>query len=331
MNRARVIEEHKTNYILKDGLSEYKATVRGSFFTGGLFPKVGDFVSYTKTSGDKAVIEEVLPRKSVISRKAVGTKGEQVIVANVDMIFIVMGLDGDFNVSRLERYLLLAQEAGVTPVVVLNKSDLVDHPELYVSRIQPSVDNIPIHMVSAITGKNMESLLGYLKNEMTVVLLGSSGAGKSSITNWLLKNHTQNVSEVRTDDSRGRHTTTARQLFSLPCGGYLIDTPGMRELGIVNTAEDESAVFKHIQELSYQCRFSNCDHEQSQGCAIIKALNKGDIDERQIKNYRKLQQERMYEESKHDTDSSHQYKQSKKNLHKGYQKIQKINRSKKGF
>ncbi len=311
MRKARITEEHKTNYIIKDNDSEYRATVRGSFFKSEIFPKVGDFVFYSKADEDKAVIEEIVPRTSVVSRKAVGTNEEQVIVANVDVIFIVMGLDGDFNISRLERYLLLAQEAKVTPIVILNKCDLVDDLAVYITPTQSCIGNIPLHVVSATTGKNMELLLAYFKNDTTAVLLGSSGAGKSSITNWLLQSKVQNVSEVRGDDSRGRHTTTSRQLFPLPCGGYLIDTPGMRELAITNSPKDES-VFKQIEELSLQCRSSNCDHEQSQGCAIMEALKGGDIDERQLKNYRKIQQDHLNEESKYRTDSSHQYKLNKK-------------------
>ncbi len=316
MRKARITEEHKTNYIIKDSYSEYRATVRGSFFKSGIFPKVGDFVFYSKADEGEAVIEEIVPRTSFVSRKAVGANKEQVIVANVNVIFIVMGLDGDFNISRLERYLLLSQEANVTPIVILNKCDLIDDLALYISLTQSCIGNIPLHVVSTTTGKNMESLLEYFKDDTTAVLLGSSGAGKSSITNWLLQSKVQNVSKVRDDDSRGRHTTTSRQLFPLPCGGYLIDTPGMRELAIINSPKNEK-VFEQIEQLSLQCRFSNCDHEQSQGCAIMEALKRGGIDERQLKNYQKIQQDHLDGESKYRADSSHQYKQGRKNLYKG--------------
>jgi len=180
----------------------------------------------------------------------------------------------------------LTQEANVTPIVILNKCDLIDDLALYISLTLSCIGNIPLHVVSATTGKNMESLLEYFKDDTTAVLLGSSGAGKSSITNWLLQTKVQNVSKVRDDDSRCRHTTTSSQLFPLPCGGYLIDAPGMRELAIINFPKNEK-VFEQIEQLSLQCRFSNCDHEQSQGCAIMEALKRGDIDERQLKNYQK--------------------------------------------
>lgn len=331
MNEARVIEEHKTNYVIKDGGNEYRATVRGSFFSEDLFPKVGDFVNYNEVSDGKAVIEEILPRTSTISRKAVGTGGEQVIVANVDVIFIVMGLDGDFNPSRLERYLLLAKQSNVTPVVVLNKRDSVENPESFLEQVEEIVGEIPVHAVSATTGENMEALRKHFTVNTTAVLLGSSGAGKSTITNWLLRENKQHVQDVRVDDSHGRHTTTSRQLFMLPSGGYLIDTPGMRELGVQSTEKDEESVFTKLEALAHQCRFSNCDHEKSKGCAIIAAVEAGELSERQLGNYQKLQRERLFEESKHDEESSREYKQKQKNLHKGYREIQKRNRSGKSF
>lgn len=327
MKEARVIQEHKTNYVILDGDREYIATVRGSFFTDGLFPKVGDFVSYSEITVDQAAIEEIMPRTSTISRKAVGAVGEQVIVANVDVIFIVMGLDGDFNLSRLERYLLLARQSNVKPVVILNKRDSVENPESYVQQVSQIIDDMPVHAVSAISGENMESLLEHLAGNVTAVLLGSSGAGKSTITNWLIQEDKQLVQEVRIDDSHGKHTTTFRQLFALPSGGYLIDTPGMRELAVQSTGDDEAAVFEKIELLAKQCQFVNCDHEKSLGCAIVKAIETGDIDERQLTSYLKLQRERLFEESKQGKELSREHKRSQRDMHKGYRVIQKRNRS----
>ncbi len=318
MKEARVIQEHKTNYVIENNGREYIATVRGSFFTEGSFPKVGDFVVYSEVADDKAVIEEVLPRTSTITRKAAETGDEQVIVANVDVVFIVMGLDGDFNLSRLERYLLLAKQGNVQPLVILNKCDTVEDPEVYIDQVTQIVDGVPVYAVSAITGENMESLLKHLVGDTTAVLLGSSGAGKSTITNWLVQGEAQLVQAVREDDSRGRHTTTFRQLFALPSGGYLIDTPGMRELGVQSTQEDESAVFEQIETLAKQCQFSNCDHDKSAGCAILAAIEAGEISERQLSSYQKLQRERLFEESKHTKESSRDHKQRLKDLHKGY-------------
>ena len=328
MKKARVTEEHKTNYVIQDDIREYTATVRGSFFTDGTFPKVGDFVMYSVVSDEKAVIEEIMPRTSTISRKAVGVVGEQVIVSNVDIIFIVMGLDDDFNLSRLERYLLLAHQSNVEAVVILNKRDSVDHLNTYLDQVTLIGGGVAVHAVSAKTGENMESLLQHITTNTTAVLIGSSGAGKSTIANWLLREDRQRVHGVRSDDSRGRHTTTSRQLFTLPSGGYLIDTPGMRELGVESTKDDEAAVFEKLEILARSCRFVNCDHEKSVGCAIVTAIKAGEISERHLHSYQKFQRERLFEESKHDEEVSREYKQKQKQLHKGYRAVLKRNLSK---
>ncbi|MFT5036930.1 MAG: ribosome biogenesis GTPase [Candidatus Azotimanducaceae bacterium] len=319
MKTARVIEEHKTNYIISDGEKELTATVRGSFFTDESFPKVGDRVQFTTLADNKAVIEEILPRTSKIVRKDVGTGSAQVIAANVDVIFIVMGLDNDFNVSRLERYLLLAKQSGIEPIIVLNKSDNVDDVASYVQQVKAISGNTPAYAVSALNNQNMEALLSHLTPNITAVLLGSSGAGKSTITNRLLSEDAQKVSGVREDDSRGRHTTTSRQLFILPSGACLIDTPGMRELSVLDSSnKDENVIFSKIDELSTQCEFGNCDHEKSKGCAVLEAITTGDILERQLKNYQKLQRERLIKESKRDEQSSREHKQKQKKLYKSY-------------
>ena len=324
MRTARVIEEHKTNYIILDESSEFTATVRGSFFEEDTFPKVGDFVIYEEVADGKAVIEEMLPRTSTVARKVVETNTEQVIVANVDLIFIVMGLDNDFNLSRLERYLLLAKQSGVASVVILNKSDCVDDYSEYVTRTKEVAGTTPVHAVSALSGEGMELLLAHITSDTTAVLLGSSGAGKSTITNWLLRQNTQQVNSVRGDDSRGKHTTTSRQLFALPTGGYLIDTPGMRELSVSDsTTDDEDVVFALFETLSNQCQFTNCDHKKSKGCAIVSALENGEVLQRQLQNYKKLQRERLFEESKRDEDLSQQQKQKNKKLHKSYRNAHK--------
>lgn len=331
MKKARIIEEHKTNYIILDNKSEFIATVRGSFFTGNSFPKVGDFVEYTELDNGKAVIEEVLPRSSMLMRKSTGTDVVQVLVANVDIILIVMGLDNDFNLNRLERYLLLAKQSEVRPVIILNKSDAVTSVEEYINSVKSIARDVDIHAVSASNNINMEVLLSYFKPETTAVLLGSSGVGKSTITNWLLNEDKQEIKEVRLDDSRGRHTTTSRQLFSLPSGGYLIDTPGMRELSVVDTnAEDEQAVFTQFDELSKQCQFSNCDHEKSKGCAILSAIESGEVSDRQLRSYQKIKKERLFEESKHDSELSYKQKQDKKKLFKNYKGIAQKKKFKKG-
>ena len=314
MKEARVIQEHKTNYIISDNGKEFVGTVRGSFFAKDvLFPKVGDMVVYEELSDGKAAIEEVLPRQSTISRMAVGSETEQVIVTNVDLICIVMGLDGDFNPSRLERYMLLAAQSKIRPVVILNKADQVTNIEDYLKRIKDIVGDTPVHAVSALTGVGMDVLSKYLTNGAITVLLGSSGAGKSTITNWLLNEDRQSVAAVRLDDSRGMHTTTSKQMFLLSTGGYLIDTPGMRELGMVeSTEEDEYEVFDKIEELSLQCKYTNCDHEKSGGCAVLAECEKDPEFARQVKNFQKLQVERLAKKEKE--------KEVTKQLNKFYKK-----------
>jgi ribosome biogenesis GTPase / thiamine phosphate phosphatase len=321
MNIARIIEEHKISYIISNGGKERIATVRGSFFAEKNFPKVGDRVIFTAIDNDKAVIEQILPRTSEIIRKNVETGLTQVLVANVDVIFIVMGLDNDFNLNRLERYLLLAKQSSITSVIVLNKSDAVDDIADYLHQVEAIAGTTPVHAVSALNNKNMDALLTHMKADTTAVLIGSSGAGKSTITNRLLHADTQKVSGVREDDSKGRHTTTSRQLFVLPSGSSLIDTPGMRELGVLDSSsEDENSVFSKIDALSQQCKFSNCDHEKSKGCAVTAALTNGDISERQLNNYQKLQRERMFKESKSDKKLYLDNKKKQKKLHKGTSK-----------
>jgi ribosome biogenesis GTPase len=324
MYKGRIIEEHKTKYMVSLDKEIVTATVRGSFFETDIFPKVGDYVMCEQASDGKVVIEEILPRTSSVSRKAVETEAVQIIVANVDIIFIVIGLDNDFNMSRLERYLLLATQSNITPVVILNKSDVVTNIEEYIGKVTTVSSGVAVHAVSAITGEGMDAFLGHMNNETTAVLLGSSGAGKSTITNWLLGDDVQGVGEVRGDDSRGRHTTTARQLFTLPQGGYLIDTPGMRELGAVDTSvEDEQEIFNAIDQFSNQCKFSDCDHEKSEGCAVLVAIENGDISQRQFSNYHKIKRERLFQAAKHNEESSREHKQKQKKLHQKYAKINK--------
>lgn len=319
MKEGRVIEVHRTNFIIKTDDTELTATVRGSFHDEGEFPKVGDYVAYTVLEDEQAVIELVRPRTSLIKRKSASTDEEQIMVTNVNLIFIVMGLDGDYNISRLERYLLLATQSNIPAVVVLNKTDATERFEEQLQEVEAATGPIRVIPTSALSGEGMIDVKDCFTPETTAVLLGSSGAGKSTMTNWLLGEDSQAVKETRADDGRGRHTTTSRQLFELPFGGYLIDTPGMRELGVM---EDENTpevrAFRKMEELSTACKFRNCDHEKSDGCAVIEALETGGLSEREYQNYQKIVREREFLHNKDSTkaaryDTQNQKRQQQKN------------------
>jgi len=290
--RGRVITEHKASYVVAVDGHEYVATIRGHFHDAEekQFPKVGDYVVMTVLEDEKAVIEEIEERSSEVVRKSAHDDTIQVMVTNVDYVFIVMGLDDDFNLRRLERYLVLSEQAHITPVVILNKVDVIDDVSLYMSQTKEVAKDVQVYAVSAITGEGMEVFASYMKDGATGVLLGSSGAGKSTITNYVLKEILQDTKSVRETDSRGRHTTTTRELFALPSGGYLIDTPGMRELGFVSEEDMSDGTFSDIELLAYECKFPNCDHVKSAGCAIQNALAAGVLDQKHFANYQKLQQ-----------------------------------------
>jgi ribosome biogenesis GTPase len=328
MNTARVVKENKPNYILLDKTEEFVGVVRGVFHQEAEYPKVGDYVRYTSTAKRQAVIEEVLPRTSAVIRRVAGGTAEQVVVANVSLVFIVMALDNDFNMNRLERYVLLAEQSSVQPVVVLNKADLVSNPDSFFNQVKARFPNLSIEIVSAVTGESMEALGGYVSSDTTVVLLGSSGAGKSTITNWFMRGVVQETKEVREDDSRGRHTAVARELFSLPSGGYIIDTPGMRELGLIGEVEGD--MFKEIESLMKQCKYYDYDHEKSDGSAVKGTTHEGFLSDKQFQNYLKLKKEKAFQERKADRESDWKHKQEERKIHKERNKIFKRKKFEKG-
>lgn len=313
MRTGRVIEVRRTNLIVRTDTTTFTATVRGAFHAEGDFPKVGDYVEFEVLNDDQAVIAAVLPRTSVIKRKSAETDDEQIIAANVDLLLIVMGLDGDFNLSRLERYILLAKQCDIEAVIILNKMDVASDLEAQVTATKQVAEDIPVLTVSALSGEGLAALDAYLQPGRTSVLLGSSGAGKSTITNHLLGEARQATFETRDDDSRGRHTTTARHLFELPNGAFLIDTPGIRELGVLESdLDDQLAAFSRIEALAERCRFRNCDHERSAGCAVIEALETGDISDREWQNYQKLVRERAFLDAKESKVAERHYEQNQK-------------------
>jgi len=296
---ARVSLEHTHIYRVLTGGEEWLARVVGRLRHNASsradFPGVGDWVAVEPPSqaGD-ARIKAVLPRFSRFSRRAAGDPTEeQVVAANIDTVFIVGGLDHNFNPRRIERYLMVAWESGATPVIVLNKADLVDDPDGAVEEVRALAPAVDVHAVSARRPETLDLLRGHLGLGRTGALLGSSGVGKSSIVNSLVGHDLIRTHQVRESDSRGRHTSTHRQLVTLPGGGLLIDTPGMRELQLWDTGS-LSETFTDVTDLAAQCRFRDCRHRDEPGCAVTAAVASGELPEARLESFRKLDAEREH-------------------------------------
>ncbi|WP_345798861.1 ribosome small subunit-dependent GTPase A [Bacillus sp. Cr_A10] len=302
---GRVLLEHKNLYRVVTNEGEWLCSLSGKFkfdHDREAFPAVGDWVVLEQMPGEeKGIIQEVLPRISQFSRKMAGmTTDIQLIAVNVDYVFLVMSLNHDFNVRRLERYLLAAWDSGATPVVVLTKKDTCDDLAYYINEVESVAFGVDIFTVSSVNGEGIDELSLLLSAGKTGALLGSSGVGKSSLINALSGEEVMAVSDIREDDSKGRHTTTHRELSLLPSGGLLIDTPGMREFQLWESSEGVSASFKDIEELADECRFRDCKHQKEPGCAIREAISTGSLKEERYKSYVKLLRELAHIERKND-------------------------------
>lgn len=257
-------------------------------------PAVGDWVALRRSDvpGGRATIQAILPRTSLFSRKAAGDETtEQVLAANVDTAFLVTGLDHDFNLRRLERYLAMTWESGAAPVILLNKADLTSTLDEQVAEVQRVALGVPVHAISARENRGLDALAPYLEPGRTVVVLGSSGVGKSTIINRLLGEERLKTREVRASDQRGRHTTTHRELVVLPGGALLIDTPGMRELQLWSADAGMDEAFDDIATIARECHFADCRHESEPRCAVKAAVEAGRLPAERLESYRKLQAE----------------------------------------
>lgn len=303
---ARVTCEYREAYDVAGESGELRAEISGRFRhehpVHAEWPAVGDWVAIVSRPEEAtATIHAVLPRRSRFSRKAAGDRTEeQVVAANVDVTFLVAGLDGDFNVRRIERYLTVAWDSGARPVVILNKADLCADIARYVLEVEAVAFGTPVIALSAVTGRGLKELCDMVPYGATGAFLGSSGVGKSSLVNALVGEARQTTRAVRDDDSHGRHTTTSRELIRLPDGGMIIDTPGMRELQVWTGDDGLDTAFADVEALAAQCRFADCTHIGEPGCAVQAALEDGTLQRDRFRSYAKLQREIQYQSLRQD-------------------------------
>ena len=302
---ARVARGEREHYLVYAEAGEFLSEVSGKFrfaATGRAdFPAVGDWVAVEiRASEGKATIHGVLPRRSQFSRKVAGVKTEeQIVTANVDTLFLVCGLDGDFNPRRVERYLAPAWDSGATPVIVLNKADVCADVFALIAEVELIAPGVAVHSVSALDA-DVDVLRQYCIPGNTVALVGSSGVGKSTLINALLGEDRQDTGDVSEHQARGRHTTTSRELIVLPTGGLIIDNPGMRELQLWTDDAGVDETFADIRQLAALCRFRDCRHDTEPDCAVQAALADGTLDEERYRSYLKLKRELRYLAGKQD-------------------------------
>lgn len=288
------------------------------------YPAVGDWVVISLRAEEKrATIHKVLPRKSKFSRKVAGLETrEQIVAANVDKVFLVNALNRDFNIKRIERYLIMAWESGADPVIILSKADLCDDLEEKLMEVERTAVGVPIHVISTVDGRGLDELNQYLIPGRTIALLGSSGVGKSTLINHLAQKELQKTNEVREYDDRGRHTSTSREMFVLDSGTIMIDTPGMREIQMWSGEEGITEAFEDIEKLAARCKFTDCKHKKEPGCAVREAIENGTLSSERFESYIKLQKEiRIAERKQALVEKSKKNKKSKEYLKYKYEGI----------
>lgn len=296
---ARVIGVRKNSFRISNGKHEGLATLAGrlKYDTEGIYPVTGDWVLMTDT-----VISTVLVRKNTLSRGASGARNkqeaqpqkEQILAANLDTVFIVCGLDRDFNLRRIERYLTLIYNCGLNPAIILTKADLHQDTAYFVNEVEAVAFGVPIHLISALEDGGLFSLEPYLSPGRTTTMVGSSGAGKSTLVNRLYGKNIQITGSISAHVGKGKHTTTSRDLIMMPQGGMVIDNPGIREIAFWETDQGIETAFPEIEQLSRQCRFTDCSHAHEPGCRVLEALDAGEISKGRLENYRKMKRELAY-------------------------------------
>lgn len=302
---ARVVLQQRGSYGLISEVGEINGHLAGKLQhtagPGGL-PAVGDWVAVSQHLGeDLAIIHHVLARRSAFVRKVAGTvEAPQVIAANIDLAFLVSAMGPDFNLRRLERYLVAAWDSGATPVILLTKADTCDDPQAPLAAVRAIAGDVEVLSVSSVTGEGLEAVLDRLTCGLTAVLIGMSGVGKSTLANALIGEDRQATQAVRQGDDRGRHTTTQRELLLVPGGGMIMDTPGIRELAMWDAADGVSATFDDVERLTADCRFRDCNHGAEPGCAVQAALVNGALSAERWRGFDKLRRETQYQERKED-------------------------------
>jgi len=296
---GRVVTVHKTKYDVLIPGEIISSPISGVMRSKNLHPVVGDFVVILNQDPTSRMIVSILDRRTCLSRGGAGeSTGEQILAANIDTAFIVTDPGMDFNISRIERYLLIVRSSGAKPVIILNKTDTCDDTTSKINEIHTELGHIPVVAISALQNTGLDQLKEYLKPGNTIIFLGSSGVGKSTLMNALSGSHLQQTGSIREDDGKGRHTTTVRHLIVLPSKCSLIDTPGLREIRIWTAEDQVEELFQDIIRIARGCRFSDCSHQQEPGCAVRQAIDNGELLESRLERYRKILKEMSFEREK---------------------------------
>lgn len=321
---ARIAAEHKGRYSILLNEQFLSAEITGKMMfaaeTRKDYPAVGDWVAVQLYDADSpSIIHHVLPRRTVLSRKSSGREiEEQIIATNMDIVFVVQGLDNNFNLRRLERFLVIAAQSGAVPVILLSKTDLLSEEQLkaMLHEVQTISDTVATISYSAKTLYHVDEIKKLITPDSTVCFIGSSGAGKSTLINRLIGREKLHTQEVRESDSRGKHTTTHRELIPLMNGGCVIDTPGLREIGLWEVNGSIEETFPDIAELGLQCKFTNCTHAHEPGCAVQAEIDNGNLDIERYENFLKLKKEAEFLESKTSVTKQQERKAKEKQMHK---------------